>query len=99
MEVCIKIRTTGKEKAELETTFFFSSKVCCYNDYKYNVYNKEYFQMLSLRVIPCEITHSKNESLFTLSTQSVHPMTVHNPEYQPPVTSGSRVTGCANFVN
>ena len=53
------------------------------------------------RVIPCEITHSKNESLlivFILSTQSVHPMRVHNPEYQPPVTSGSRVTGCANFV-
>ena len=48
------------------------------------------------RVIPYEITHSKNESLlivFILSTQSVHPMRVHNPEYQPPVTSGSRVTG------
>ena len=55
-----------------------------------------------LGVIPCEITHSKNESLpivFILITQSVHPMRVHNPEYQPPVTSGSRVTGCANFVN
>ena len=55
-----------------------------------------------LWVIPCEITHSKNESLpifFILSTQSVHPMRVHNPEYQPPVTSGSIVTGCANFVN
>ena len=54
------------------------------------------------RVIPCEITHSKNVSLsivFILSTQSVHPMRVHNPEYQPPVTSGSRVTGCAIFVN
>ena len=53
-------------------------------------------------VIPCEITHAKNESLpivFILSTQSVHPMRVHNPEYQPPVTSGSRVTGYANFVN
>ena len=53
-------------------------------------------------VIPCEITHSKNESLpivFILSTQSVHPMRVHNPEYQPLVTSGSRVIGCANFVN
>ena len=24
-------------------------------------------------------------------------MRVHNPEYQPPVTSGSRVTGCINF--
>ena len=58
--------------------------------------------IFSLWVIPCEITHSKNESLpivFILSTQSVHPMRVHNPEYQPPVTSGSRVTGCANFVN
>jgi hypothetical protein len=53
-------------------------------------------------VIPCEITHLKNVSLqivFILSTQSVHSMRVHNPEYQPPVTSGSRVTGCANFVN
>ena len=53
-------------------------------------------------VIPCEITHSKNESLpivFILSTQSVHPMRFHNPEYQPPVTSGSRGTGCTDFVN
>ena len=53
-------------------------------------------------VIPCEITHSKNESLsiiFILSTQCVHPMRVHNFEYQPPVTSGSRITGCANLVN
>ena len=50
-------------------------------------------------VILCEITHSKNESLPILRRQSVHPMRVHNPEYQPPVTSGSRVTGCANFVN
>ena len=53
-------------------------------------------------VIPCEITHSKNESLpivFILSTQSVHPMRVHNTEYHTPMTSGSRVTGCANFVN
>ena len=46
-------------------------------------------------VIPCEITHSKNESLpivFILSTKSVHPMRFHNPEYQPPVTSGSTGT-------
>ena len=53
-------------------------------------------------VIPCEITHSKNELLlivFILSTQSVHPMRVHNPEYQSAVTSGSRVRGCVNFVN
>ena len=38
----------------------------------------------------------KNESLpiiFIGSTQSVHPMRLHNPEYQPPVTSGSRETG------
>ena len=45
------------------------------------------------RGIPCEITHSKNESLpivFIISTQSVNPMRYHNPEYQPPVTSGSR---------
>ena len=47
-------------------------------------------------------THSKNESLpivFILRTQSVHPMRDHDPEYQPHVTSGSRVTGCANFIN
>ena len=53
-------------------------------------------------VIPCEITHSKNESLpivFIFSTQRVHPMRFYNPEYQPPVTSGSRVTGLTNFVN
>ena len=52
-------------------------------------------------VIPCEISHSKNESLpivFIRCTQSVHPMRFHNPEYQPPVTSGSRVIGCTNFV-
>jgi hypothetical protein len=47
-------------------------------------------------VIRCEITHSKNESLpivFILSTQRVHPMRVHNPEYQPPVTLEPEVTG------
>ena len=49
--------------------------------------------------IPFEITHSKNGIFFIVITQSVHPMRVHNAEYQPPVTSGSRVTGCANFVN
>ena len=52
-----------------------------------------------LRVIPCEITLSKNESLpivFILSKQSVHCMRFHNPEYQPPATSGSRETGCTN---
>ena len=26
-------------------------------------------------------------------------MRLHNPQYQPPVTSDSRVTGCTNFVN
>ena len=48
------------------------------------------------RVIPCEITHSNNESLpivFILSTQSVHSMRFHNPEYQPPVTLEPEVTG------
>ena len=43
----------------------------------------------------------KNESLpivFILSTQSVYPMRVHNPEYQPPVTFGSRLTGCVWFI-
>ena len=41
----------------------------------------------------------KMRLFFILSTQSVHPMRVHNPEYQLPVTSGSRVTGKkpANF--
>ena len=60
------------------------------------------FFFVNGRVIPCEITHSKNGSppiVFILSTQSIHPMRVHNPEYQPPVTSGSRVTGCTNLVN
>jgi hypothetical protein len=63
---------------------------------------KNLIQKKAFRVILCEITHSKNESLpivFILSTQSAHPMRDHNPEYQPPVTSGSRVTGCGNFVN
>ena len=49
-----------------------------------------------LQVIPCEITHSKNGSpsiVFILSTQSIHPMRVHNPEYHPPVT------GCTNLVH
>ena len=53
-------------------------------------------------VIPCEITQSKNESLpivFILSTQSVYPMRFPNPEYQPPMTSGSRETECTNSVN
>ena len=64
----------------------------------------QYFEEIrsSFGVIPCEITHSKNGSppiVFILSTQSIHPMRVHNPEYQPPVTSGSRVTGCTNLVN
>ena len=27
------------------------------------------------------------------------PIIVHNSEYQPPVTYGSRVTGCTKFVN
>ena len=50
----------------------------------------------NFRVISCEITHSKNETLsivFKLSTQNVHPMKFLNLEYQPPVTSGSIVTG------
>ena len=44
----------------------------------------------------------KNESLPIVSmfcTQSVHPMGVHNPEYQPPVTSDYRVIGYKIFVN
>ena len=55
--------------------------------------------LTNLRVIPYEITHSTNVIVFILSTQSVHPMNVHNPEYQSPVTSGSGVTEYANFVN
>ena len=60
------------------------------------------FHVSILWVIPCEFTHPKNESLtivFIHSTQSVHPMRFHNPEYQSPVTSGSRETGCTHFVN
>ena len=37
-----------------------------------------------LRVISCEITHSKNESLtivFIRRTQSVHPMRFYNPQF------------------
>ena len=35
---------------------------------------------------------------YLVPTQSVHPMRFHNPEYQCPMTSGSRVIGCTNFV-
>ena len=58
-----------------------------------------------IRVIPPETTQflakKKSWSLifFSVKYNSIGPMRVHNPEYQPPVTSGSRVTGCANFVN
>ena len=38
-------------------------------------------------------TQKMNVIVFILSTQSVHPMKLHNPEYQAPVTSGSRETG------
>ena len=44
------------------------------------------YTKLMFRVIPCEITHLKNESLpivFILSTKSAHPMRFHNSEYQP----------------
>ena len=53
--------------------------------------SNSYLYIVFDRVIRCEITHSKNESLPIVFTQSVHPMRVYNPEYQPPVTSGSRV--------
>ena len=36
---------------------------------------------------------------FSFKYNSVGPMRVHTPEYQPPVTSGSRVTERTNFVN
>ena len=69
----------------------------------YNKFSSQRTAMeYKIMVIPCEITHSKNESLpivFIRSTQSVHPIRFNNPEYQPPVTSGSRETGCTNFVN
>ena len=41
----------------------------------------------------------KGLSYLAHKVYTVHPMRVYNPKYQPPVTSGSRVTGCANFVN
>ena len=47
-------------------------------------------------------SNSQKKSLpivFIFSTQSEHPIRFHDPKYQPPVTSGSRVTGCTNFVN
>ena len=74
----------GKRSMDyIKNIFFFYSAYISYIEYNF-------------RVIPCEITHSKNESLpivFIRSTQSVHPMRFHNPEYQLPVTS------CTNFVN
>ena len=47
----------------------------------------------------CIILSTKSVHVVVLAQQSVHPMRVHNPEYQPPLTFGSRVTGCTNFVN
>ena len=44
-------------------------------------------------------SHTQKMDHFRLFSYLVHPMRFHNPEYQPPVTSGSRVTGCTNFVN
>ena len=59
----------------------------------------------SLRAIPSQTAqflvkkNSWSQIFFSVWYASVGPIRVHNPEYQPPVTSGSRVTGCTNFVN
>ena len=42
---------------------------------------------------------SNSQIFFYVKYTSEGPMRVHNAEYQPPVTSGSRVTGCTNFGN
>ena len=36
---------------------------------------------------------------FSVKYTFIGPIREHNPEYQPPVTSGFRVTGCTKFVN
>ena len=57
------------------------------------------------RVIQPETTqflakkNSRPLIFFSVKYTSIGPIRVHNTEYQPPVTSGSRITGCANFVN
>ena len=58
------------------------------------------------RVIPPETTQflAKKKSwskIFSPSSllHSICSIKVHIPEYQPPVTSDSRITGCTNFVN
>ena len=40
-----------------------------------------------------------SQIFFSIKYTSIGSIRVHNPEYQPPVTSGSRITGCTNFVN
>ena len=42
---------------------------------------------------------SWSQILFYVQYASIGPIRVYNPEYQPPVTSGSRVTGFTNFIN
>ena len=44
-------------------------------------------------------SHTQKMNHFQLFSYVVHKVRFHNPEYQPPVTSGSTVTGCTNFVN
>ena len=59
----------------------------------------------NLRVIQPKTTqflakkNSWTQIFFSVKDTSMGPIRVHNPEYQPPVTSGSRVTGYTNFVN
>ena len=78
-----------------KSSFIHLSKVFFYNNSMINFDN----------VIPSETTQflDKKNSwsliFFSVKYTSIGPIRVHNTEYQPPVTSGSRVTGCANFVN
>ena len=41
---------------------------------------------------------SWSQIFFSVKYTSIGSIRVHNPEYQPPVTSSSRETGCTNFV-
>jgi hypothetical protein len=56
------------------------------------------FQLKPHNNLPKTILVSDFFSLSSTYTSKVS-IGVHKPEYQPPVTSGSRVTGCTNFVN
>ena len=45
------------------------------------------------------VKNSWSQISLSVKYTSIDPIRVHNPEYQPPVTPGSRVRGCTNFVN